>query len=143
MKINYALKNYALSITHYSILQVAELLGYIERMVQIFHLIPVAILTGILQTSTLLRSTGLTVLPCQIASIQARSKAQTYTFTINHDLCLAATGTYCTMLSSMLSVSTSTIVPAISHTSNGVSTGASSVEVAVIPTERARSPFAR
>jgi hypothetical protein len=40
-------------------------------------------------------------------------------------------------------VSTFTMVPAISHTKNGVNSGASKVEVAVIPTERARSPFAR
>ena len=47
------------------------------------------------------------------------------------------------MLSNMPMVSTSTIMPAISHTSSGVRRGASSVEIAVMPTERARSPFAK
>ena len=40
-------------------------------------------------------------------------------------------------------VSTSTIVPANIHTSRGVSNGANSVEAAVIPTDSARSPFAK
>ena len=47
------------------------------------------------------------------------------------------------MLSSIPTTLTSTVSPTSSNTSNGVSSGASSVDVAVIPTESARSPFAR
>ena len=47
------------------------------------------------------------------------------------------------MLSSMPTTSTSTVSPASSHTSRGVRIGASKVDVAVIPTDSAKSPLDR
>jgi len=38
---------------------------------------------------------------------------------------------------------TSTIVPASNQTSNGVKSGANKVDAAVIPTDKAKSPFAK
>ena len=47
------------------------------------------------------------------------------------------------ILSNIPTTSTFTLLPAKAHVRIGVSSGASRVETPVIPTERARSPFAR
>ena len=47
------------------------------------------------------------------------------------------------MEKNMLMASTCTNVPAINQVINGVKKGAKTVEVAVIPTERAKSPLAK
>ena len=47
------------------------------------------------------------------------------------------------MLSNIPATSTSTLFPAKAHVSKGVSSGASKVDTPVMPTDKARSPFAR
>ena len=53
------------------------------------------------------------------------------------------TSTTCTMDRNISSTSTSTVCPANSSTKSGVTMGAMMVVHAVMPTDRATSPFAR